>query len=69
MELIALTNTVHTPRVFNVGNVRDNAYILMEFLEMGPQTNHSALELGKQLALMHQTTADFFGLIRPTGLV
>ena len=62
LELIALTNTVHTPRVFNVGNVRDNAYILMEFLEMGPQTNHSALELGKQLALMHQTTADFFGL-------
>ena len=62
LELIALTNTVHTPRVFNVGYVRDNAYILMEFLEMGPQTNHSALELGKQLALMHQTTADSFGL-------
>ena len=62
LELIALTNTVHTPEVFSVGNVGDNAYILMEFLDIRPQTKHSALELGKQLAIMHKTKADYFGL-------
>ena len=62
LELISLTNTVQTPQVLSLGNIGDNAYILMEFLDMGPQTNHSALELGKQLAKMHKTTADSFGL-------
>ena len=62
LELIALTNTIHTPEVFSVGNAGDNAYILMEFIDMGPQTSHSALELGKQLASMHKTTTNSFGL-------
>ena len=62
LELIALTNTVRTPEVFSVGNVGDNAYILMEFIDMRPQTSHSALELGKQLASMHKITTNSFGL-------
>ena len=68
LELISLTNTVQTPQVFSFGNIGDNAYILMEFLDMRTQTNHSALELGKQLAKMHKSTADSFGLEEPNWI-
>lgn len=62
LELISLTKTIQTPQVFSVGNVEDNTYILMEFLDMKGHTHDSALELGKQLAKMHKKTTDSFGL-------
>ena len=62
LELISLTKTIQTPRVFSVGSIEDNAYILMEFLDMRGQTHYSALELGKQIAKMHKNSADSFGL-------
>lgn len=50
------------PEVVGVGEGGENQFILLEFIEQGPQRTSYWKDLGSGLATMHKTTNDFFGL-------
>lgn len=43
-------------------NFSDVPFLLMEFIEPGPGSDESSLQFGRQLATLHQTSAECFGL-------
>ncbi|KJD33318.1 fructosamine kinase [Tamlana nanhaiensis] len=62
LETIKHSNTIATPKVIYVGNFEENAYLILEFIETKQPNDTDFNRLGEQLAKLHSTTANTFGL-------
>ena len=54
LELLARSNTVRVPAVYGVGSDREVSFLLLEYIPLTPLDEHSAWQLGQQLAHLHQ---------------
>ncbi len=61
LEAIADTNTIRTPRVIYCGIVESTAFLLMEYVAARQAGTSDYERLGRQLAQLHQTSAERFG--------
>ncbi|MBU3821733.1 fructosamine kinase family protein [Flavobacteriaceae bacterium XHP0103] len=55
------TKTIKTPKVIAVDTFKNNAFLLMEFIESKTPTNSDFETLGFQLAALHSHSVDYFG--------
>ncbi len=64
LQLLHSTDTLRTPEVlaYAAGSADDPAFIAMEWLGQSVKTNAAAKVLGEGLALLHQSTAEQYGL-------
>lgn len=62
LELLAATKTFRIPKVKKIGEIDDTAYLLMEYILPGPSDQGFWEQFGKNLALLHQNTNEYFGL-------
>ena len=58
---MADTASIRVPRPLCTGVSDGDAYIVMEYLEMGPGSRAGQAEAGEQLAALHRCTAERFG--------
>jgi len=61
LEELAAADAVRVPRPMAHGIAGHQAYLLLEYLELGHETSLSAAELGRRLAAQHRVTQDRFG--------
>ncbi|HKT31360.1 MAG TPA: fructosamine kinase family protein [Gammaproteobacteria bacterium] len=61
LKALAECGAVRVPQVLAAEEHGDEAYLLMEWLEFGRQTGHTAARLGEQLAVQHRTPGAHFG--------
>ncbi|MDH5729669.1 MAG: fructosamine kinase family protein [Gammaproteobacteria bacterium] len=61
---MAQTSSIRVPQSFAYGVEQTDAYIVMEYIELGSAKSSSATLLGEQLAAMHQHTQAQFGWYR-----
>jgi fructosamine-3-kinase len=63
LGLIALseTGTLKVPEVVTYGITENNAFLVLEYIELCSLTLFSSQELGKQLAELHQQKQPYFG--------
>lgn len=54
LQLLARSGTVRVPAVYGVGSNRDESFLLLEYIPLQPLDQHSAWQLGQQLACLHQ---------------
>jgi len=62
LQLLANTNTIKIPKVIKVGKVEQSAFLILEYIPSRDVTPVFWEKLGTQLAKLHQTSADHFGL-------
>ena len=62
LKILAKSQTIKTPTVLAAGNLDGVAYLLMEYLPPASPKKSGWENLGKQLAALHQTTQESFGL-------
>lgn len=62
LATLAKTKTIKTPTVFDAGNLNGTAYLLMEYVPSATPNKSGWENLALQLAAVHQTTQDDFGL-------
>ena len=58
---MAASKTIRVPTPLCCGVVTGRSFIVMEYIELGRSVADSPLQLGRQLAAMHQVSADQFG--------
>lgn len=58
---IVESRTVRVPEPVCWGAADGSAYIVLEYLDLGPTDSRSQEMLGQQLALLHRATRDLFG--------
>jgi len=61
LKELAASRSVRVPAVICSGTAGDQAFIVLEFIELGRLGNGSAKLLGQQLAVMHQQSQAWFG--------
>src|SRR5690606_11836712 len=62
LELLRKSGTLRIPTVYGVSEVQENAFLAMEFLQVGTMKEGYWEAFGKKLALLHANTAENFGL-------
>lgn len=62
LELLAQTETFTIPRVIHQGKQGYKAYLMLEYIEAGPQRPTYWQEFGESLAQLHSHTQPTFGL-------
>ena len=62
LQILLETQTIKIPKVIHVGQVENNAFLILEFIESDFVSNSFWEKLGQQLAMLHKTTAPQFGL-------
>ena len=62
LTLLRKGQAITIPKVIGVSEDTENQFILLEFIEQGPQSKSYWKDLGSRLATMHKATNDFFGL-------
>lgn len=58
------SGTVLTPQVIDVGEDHDDSYLLLEWVNQGARNNQFWETLGRDIAALHSTRSDRFGLDR-----
>jgi len=61
LDAIAKTNTIRVPEVFYCDNIENEAFILMQYIEVKTPSSKDYEELGHQLAALHKVSNDEFG--------
>ena len=61
LQALSATGAVRTPAVITPGSTDDQAFLVLEFLDLAPLDPQAGARLGTALALLHRTTGDFFG--------
>jgi fructosamine-3-kinase len=61
LKKIRETQTVRVPKTIGTGIIDDQAFLLMEWLEMRSPTATTQEVMGKQLAQLHRQTSEKFG--------
>ncbi len=62
LEALAVTRTIKVPKVIFVGETSTCSFLICEYLDLKKDNLFSGKILGKQLALLHQNSNEFFGL-------
>jgi protein-ribulosamine 3-kinase len=62
LKLLRKTEAIEIPAVVSVGEDDDNQFILLDFIEQGPQARSYWKQLGAGLATLHKATSTTFGL-------
>lgn len=57
----AQANVIRVPQPIALGTSSSEAWLVLEYLNLGSGSAHSETEFGRQLARLHQVTADQFG--------
>lgn len=61
LQAIADTHTIGTPKVIGHGDVDDDSYLILEWIDTRRPDPEGSKLLGAQLAKLHQVTANEFG--------
>lgn len=61
LETLKKAEAFDIPEVFDLGELEDKAYLLLEYKKNAPQKSHFWKVFGKQLAQLHRNTAEAFG--------
>ena len=61
LQEIAATATIRVPQPWCVGAAQDDAYLVLEWLDLQHLDEHAAVQLGEQLAALHRATSPTFG--------
>lgn len=61
LEALAEPKNIDVPKVFDVGEFEDQAYILLEYKASAKPGGDFSEKFGEQLANLHKNTADSFG--------
>ncbi len=61
LATIRSTQTIAVPELVLQGDIEDDSYLVLEWIEPGPNTTASFIKLGEQLANLHRVTSTFFG--------
>ena len=64
LAALAATDTIAVPHPLCSGTAGENAYLVMEYLKLGPGSRDSARVAGRQLAALHRNSATAFGWTR-----
>lgn len=63
LQLLAGANCIQTPKIINTGIINDFQYLLLEYIDAGQKPSNTFWEVfGRNIAALHQTTNDHFGL-------
>ncbi len=62
LKLLAASGAIRIPEVIWTGEVEDQSFLVLEFIEGAPRKTDFAQQLGSQLAALHSVQADTFGL-------
>ena len=62
LEALAVTKAIKVPKVIFVGETSTCSFLICEYLDLKKDNLFSGKILGKQLALLHQNSNEFFGL-------
>ena len=62
LEALAVTRAIKVPKVIFVGETLTCSFLICEYLDLKKDNLFSGKILGKQLALLHQNSNEFFGL-------
>ena len=62
LETLAVAGAIKVPKVFFVGETSTCSFLICEYLDLKKDNLFSGEILGKQLALLHQNSNEFFGL-------
>ena len=62
LTLLRKTNAIEIPAVISVDEDDVDQFILLDFIDQGPQAKSYWKHLGSRLAILHKTTHDRFGL-------
>lgn len=62
LSLLRATNTLFIPEISSVGEDAENSFLLLEWIEPGKKQKNFRKDFGKNLALLHQHTSEYFGL-------
>ena len=62
LQLLANSGSFRIPEVIAQGQYKDNAYLLLEHIPHGVQTERFWFDFAQNLAFLHQNTSDRFGL-------
>ncbi|GAA3598283.1 fructosamine kinase family protein [Flavivirga amylovorans] len=62
LQIINEANTIKTPKVLACDIFQNSSFLLMEFIESKLPSSRDYINLGNQLAQLHQCTSDKFGL-------
>ena len=61
LRAMAETDTIRVPKPLCTGQTGDQAYLIMEYIEMGAASRESSQSAGRQLAEMHRAAWTSFG--------
>ena len=61
LEELAAANAIRVPTPLTFGTTEDQAYLLLEYLDIGHPAANAAAELGRRLAAQHRVTQPRFG--------
>src|SRR5690554_5649469 len=62
LKLLNSTKAIKIPRVLAYGTADDTAYLILEFIDSSVENSNFWENFGRQLAKLHQFSADYFGL-------
>jgi len=62
LEILEKTGTIKIPKTFEAGNLNGTAYLIMEYLPTMRPNKLGWERMGQQLAALHRTTQEHFGL-------
>ena len=62
LEALAVAGAIKVPKVIFVGETSTCSFLICEYLDLKKDNLFSGKILGKQLALLHQNSNEFFGL-------
>jgi len=62
LELLSSAKAIKIPRFLTLGVAGDTAYLVLEFIESGSESANFWEDFGRQLAGLHQQSAENFGL-------
>jgi len=62
LNLLSQTQTVSIPRVVSVVEEENVSCLILEWITSGPASSRSSMSFGQDLAKLHRTSSDVFGL-------
>ena len=62
LSLLAQTNTVGIPHVIAVVETTELSCLILEWVDVGQQTSQTSHTFGRELALLHRSSSEEFGL-------
>lgn len=62
LEKLATPGVIDVPKPIATGHLQDSAYLILEYKRPGARAPEFWQKFGEQLASLHKTTSDYFGL-------